>query len=395
LAKLLGLSKLLWMAKLKVVIVGCGIGGATTAIALTASGMDVELYEQASELREVGAGVGLWANALRALEPFGMSEKVLSLSRGPVGTGVRRPDGQWLMRLPRDVMESRWGGAFVSVHRAELHALLVAGLNPATVHLGARCAGFEQENGRVLVRFDNGDEIETDVLVGADGVHSVVRAGLSGPARLRYRGYTNWRGVTPPGSVPPISEGMDTWGRGGHFGLQPTSDDRILWYAGRNAEEGMQDDDHIRQQLFEMFGGWHDPIPAVIEATPTESLVRNDIYDCWPCREWSRGSIVLVGDAIHPMTPDLGQGACQAIVDGTTLAACLSADDDVLRALNAYRRARYRKAAIAMIFSRIWGGAGQLEGRVTCAIRDAFLKAMPLSLQLRQLDLVIHEQSHS
>jgi 2-polyprenyl-6-methoxyphenol hydroxylase-like FAD-dependent oxidoreductase len=173
-------------------------------VALEASGTDVELYEQAVELGEVGAGIGLWANALRALETFGMSEKVLSLSGRPVGTGVRRPDGQWLMRLPKETMESRWRGGFISVHRAELHALLVAQLDPATVHLGARCAGFEQENGRVRVQFDNGDEVETDVLIGADGVHSVVRAGLTGPARLRYRGYVNWRGVTPPGSVPLV-----------------------------------------------------------------------------------------------------------------------------------------------------------------------------------------------
>jgi 2-polyprenyl-6-methoxyphenol hydroxylase-like FAD-dependent oxidoreductase len=167
------------------------------------------------------------------------------------------------------------------------------------------------------------------------------------------------------------------------------------WYAGRNADEGGQDDDRIRQQLLEMFGHWHDPIRAVIEATPKDALVRSDIYDCWPSREWNRGSIVLVGDAIHPMTPDLGQGACQAIVDGTTLAACLLEHGAVPPALHAYRRCRYRNAAIAVLFSRIWGGAGQLEGRRTCAIRDRLVKAMPLSLQLRQLDLVIQKQTNT
>jgi len=126
--------------------------------------------------------------------------------------------------------------------------------------------------------------------------------------------------------------------------------------AGHNADAGGRDDDQIHEQLLEMFGSWHEPIPAVIRATPKESLVRNDIYDCWPSRGWNRGSIVLVGDAIHPMTPDLGQGACQAIVDGTTLAACLMAGDDVRLALDAYRRSRYRNAAIAMILSRVWGG---------------------------------------
>ncbi len=377
------------MKKLRVVIIGCGIGGATTAVALNASDVDVEVYEQAPALAEVGAGVGLWANALRALDTFGLAEKVISLSGGPIGTGVRRPDGEWLLRIPRDVMESRWGGGFVSVHRAELHALLVAALDPATIHLGARCTGFHQVNGRVRVWFANGEEVETDVLIGADGVHSAVRAGLSHPAHLRYRGYCNWRGVTPAGSVPMVTEGMDTWGRGGHFGLQPTSGERILWYAGCNADEGGRDDDHIRERLLDMFGNWHDPIPAVIEATRTDSLVRNDVYDCWPGRAWNRGSIVLGGDAIHPMTPDLGQGACQAIIDGTTLAHCLTDKDDVSLALQAYRRSRYRNAAIAMVFSRLWGGAGQLEGRRSCAIRNTLLRRMPLSLQLRQLDLVL------
>lgn len=379
------------MTYFRVVIIGCGIGGVTTALALKESGMDVQIYEQAPALGEVGAGVGLWANALRALRALGIYEEVLSLSGGPIGTGVRRPDGQWLLHLPREIMESRWGAAFISVHRAELHALLVAGLDPATVHLGAHCAGFEQKNGTVQVWFDNGNQVETDVLVGADGVHSVVRSGLSGPARLRYRGYTNWRGVTPPGSVPLVTEGMDTWGRGGHIGLQPTSGGRILWYAGCNTEEGGLDDDRTHQWLLEMFGDWHEPISAVIEATPDDSLIRNDIYDCWPSRRWHRGSVALVGDAIHPMTPDLGQGACQAIADGVTLGACLSENNDVPSALAAYRRCRYRNATIASLFSRVWGGSSQWEDRLACAIRDRIVRAMPLSLQLRQLDLVIQK----
>ena len=226
------------MKKLKVVIIGCGIGGATTAVALKASDIEVEVYEQAPELAEVGAGVGLWPNALRAIDTFGMSDGVHALSGGPVGTGVRRPDGEWLLRIPRHVMESQWGGGFIAVHRAELHALLVAELDPATIHLGARCAGVEQGNAGVRVWFDNGEATEADLLIGADGVHSTVRAAMARPARLRYRGYTNWRGITPAGSVPLVTEAMDTWGRGGHFGLQPTSAGRTLWYAGRNADEG-------------------------------------------------------------------------------------------------------------------------------------------------------------
>lgn len=381
------------MADLRVAIVGGGIGGLTTAVGLARAGISADVYEQAPELGEVGAGMGLWPNAMRAFGTLGLAEGVLSLAGGPIGLGLRRPDGRWHMRQSAEEVQARWGAAFACVHRAELHALLVDSLDHATIHLGARCTGFEQHGGGVRVHFDGARDVEADVLVGADGVHSVVRSRLSSPARLRYRGYANWRGATWPGSVPLVSEGMDTWGRGGHFGLQPTSGERILWYAGLNASEGETDGEHTRDRLLAAFGDWHEPIAAVIDATPEAALIRNDIYDAWPSRTWSRGAVALVGDAIHPMTPDLGQGACQAIVDATSLADCLAEMRDVPRALAAYQRRRQRTAAIATLFSRYWGGAAQWDGRFPCALRDTTMRTMPLSLQLRQLDLVIERHA--
>ncbi len=381
------------MVDLRVAIVGGGIGGLTTAVALAQAGISADVYEQAPELGEVGAGMGLWPNAMRAFGTLGLAESVLSLAGGPIGLGLRHPDGRWHMRQSTEEVQARWGGAFTCVHRAELHALLVGSLDHATIHLGARCTGFEQHGGGVRVHLDGAGDVQADVLIGADGVHSVVRSRLSGPARLRYRGYTNWRGATRPGSVPLVSEGMDTWGRGGHFGLQPTSGERILWYAGLNASEGETDSEHTRDRLFAAFGDWHDPIAAVIDATPDAALIRNDIYDAWPSRTWSHGAVALVGDAIHPMTPDLGQGACQAIVDATSIADCLAEARDVPHALAAYQRRRQRTAAIATLFSRYWGGAAQWDGRFTCALRDTMMRTMPLSLQLRQLDLIVERHA--
>jgi 2-polyprenyl-6-methoxyphenol hydroxylase-like FAD-dependent oxidoreductase len=142
-------------------------------------------------------------------------------------------------------------------------------------------------------------------------------------------------------------------------------------------------------RLRNLFGGWHDPIPAVIEVTAEEAIVRNDIYDRWPARTWTRGRVALIGDAIHPMTPDLAQGACQAIVDAATLADCLAEAGDPRAALREYQRRRWRNAARTTLLARGSGRLGQWDGRLTCAARNALLRAMPLSLQLRQLDLVI------
>ena len=263
----------------KIAIIGGGIGGLTAAVALARRGLAAEVYEQAPALEEAGAGVGLWPNAMTALEPIGLSGKVARLAADVDRQGLRRSDGTWLMSFPGDLMTQRWGAGFVLVHRAELQQLLAAELDPSTIHLGARCTGLADGNRAVTARFADGREVQADVLVGADGVHSAVRATLFGPAPLRYRGYTAVRGITPAGSVPLPRDGTETWGRGTRFGLGPTSGERIIWYATWNATAGGKDDGDTAARLRELFGAWHDPIPAIIDATPQTAVIRNDIYD--------------------------------------------------------------------------------------------------------------------
>jgi len=373
----------------KVVIIGGGIGGLTAAVALARRGLTAEVYERAPALHEVGAGVGLWPNAVLALETIGLSGPVARLAAHIARQGIRRPDGAWLMCFPDELMTSRWGAGFTLVHRAELQQLLVAELDPATIHLGARCTGFTDQGRSVIARFADGREARADVLIGADGVHSAVRSQLLGAAPPRYRGYTSVRAVTPAGSVPLPADSGETWGRGARFGLGPTSGDRVIWWATWNAAAGGQDDGDTAARVRKLFGTWHDPIPAVVGATPDADLIRTDIYDRRPASRWSRGRAALVGDAIHPMTPDLAQGACQAIVDATTLAGCLASIRDPRAALRSYQRLRWRNAAITALTARSMGAMGQWEGRLSCAARDTVTPLVPMPVRLRQLDLVL------
>jgi 2-polyprenyl-6-methoxyphenol hydroxylase-like FAD-dependent oxidoreductase len=373
----------------KTVIIGGGIGGLTTAVALARRGLTAEIYEQAPVLEEIGAGVGLWSNALSALESIGLSAKVAKLAVQVARQGIKRSDGAWLMCIPAEVMAERWGAGLVLVHRAELQQLLAAELDPATIHLGARCTEVAANGQGVIARFADGREVRADVLVGADGVHSAVRAALFGPSSLRHRGYTCVRSITPAGSVPLPRDGSESWGRGARFGLGPTSGERIIWYATWNVPAGADGDIDTARRVRELFGTWHDPIPAIVAATPESALIRNDIYDCWPARTWVRGRVALLGDAIHPMTPDLAQGACQAIVDATALAACLSGSADPRAALRDYQQRRWRNAAAATLIARNTGTMGQWKGGMACAARDALMRGTPSALQLRQLDLVL------
>ena len=371
----------------KIIIIGAGIAGLTAAIAMARKGLDAEVYEQAPELKEVGAGVGLWGNAFRALRAIGLADEVVRLAGGPAGSGVKRPDGTWLLYQPHEVVQKRWGAGFASVHRAELHRLLADQVDPSAIHLDARCTGISDAGDGVRARFADGREVEADVLVGADGAHSVVRTALLGPSPIRYRGYTTAGALTPAGSVPVPRDGSETWGRGIRFGVAPTSGERVVWYAVWKAPAG--EAGVSTEHLLRLFGRWHEPVRAVIEATPPDTMVRKDVYDRLPGRRWTRGHVALIGDAIHLMTPDLGQGACQAMVDAVTLADCLAQGGSLDAALVSYQRQRWRNAAFTTVLARTFGNMGQLDRHLTCGARDALVRAMPLSVQLRQLDLVV------
>jgi len=371
-----------------IAIIGGGISGLAAGIAFARRGLAPVIYEQAPELKEVGAGVTLWANAFRALESIGLAGEVLQLAGGFTGGGVRRRDGTWLMHQRKDILMDRWGSGLASMHRGELQQVLASAVDPAAIHLGARCTGFRYIAGGVAAQFEDGREVPADVLVGADGVHSVIRGQLFGEAPLRYRGYTAIRGITPPGSVPLPADACETWGRGCRFGLGPTSGERLTWFATWNTPAG-SGAGGSREHLLGLFGDWHEPIRRVIEATPADAIVRNDIYDRRPARTWTRGRVVLIGDAIHPMTPDLGQGACQGIVDAVTLAGCVAGAGDLRASLLSYQRQRRRNAAITTMIARTMAATGQRHGRLSCATRDAMITALPLPVLLRQLDLVV------
>jgi len=372
---------------MKAIIIGAGIGGLAAGIGLRRVGLDVEVFERAEPFGEVGAGITLWPNAVKALQQLGLTESIQAISVLEAQGGIRTWRGELLSGTSTVDIERAFGAPTLVMHRAELHGVLLQALGSEGVRQGAQCLGFEQDDQSVAAIFADGRRVHGDLLIGADGLRSVIRAQLHGEQAPRYAGYTAWRAVVPFDRARVLPG--ETWGAGARFGQVPLSDDRVYWFATKNTPAGERSPDGEKAELLRRFRGWHTPIEALIEATPANDILRHDIYDRPPLQRWGTGRVTLLGDAAHPMTPNLGQGACQAIEDAVALMKQLSVGGDVAGALRAYEAQRIERTAWIVAQSRRIGAVGQWQNPLGVAVRDMLIKSLGSRLQERQLAGVV------
>ena len=275
----------------KVAVAGAGIGGLSAAIALRRAGFEVVVLERTPELGAVGAGLLLAANAQKALGRLGLAQEVAGLGTPASVVEIRSWNGGALTNNPAGELEKKLGSPTVAVHRADLQALLVREAGEGTLRLGAEVEGFRQDEGGVTAYFAGGGEERADLLVGADGLRSRVRASLLGPEKPRYAGYTAWRAVVEPEEeLLPWGTGFESWGRGARFGCAHIGGGRIYWFATVNAAEGERDGTPgspggPQATLLRRFGTWHSPIESLIAATEEAAILHTDIYDREPLGE--------------------------------------------------------------------------------------------------------------
>ncbi len=367
-------------------IIGGGIGGLAAAIALRQIGLEVTVFERVAELHEVGAGLSLWANAIKALDHLGLGDEIRALALPEAEGAIRTPDGKPLMQTSNVQLRAKFGELSVMVHRGALHDLLRRALGQE-IRLGMACVAVEEENQGIRARFRNGQEVQGDLLIGADGLHSQIRAQFHGQQPPQYSGYTAWRGVVA--FAPEQLQPGETWGAGARFGQVPMQDQRVYWFATCNVPPGQQSPDSEKAALLRIFGEWHNPIRALIEATPEVAILRNDIYDRPPLKSWGRGHSTLLGDAAHPMTPNLGQGACQALEDAVILAKQLQATADIPAALRAYEARRIPRTSKIVQQSRRVGWVGQWQHPLAIATRNYLVKHLLARLQYQQFASLI------
>jgi 2-polyprenyl-6-methoxyphenol hydroxylase-like FAD-dependent oxidoreductase len=371
----------------RVLIVGAGIGGLTATLAIRRAGLEVEVYERAPEIGEVGAGITVQPNAVAALRSLdaGLARAVIEAGHVPERLRILDPRGHVLSELNLLSAFEEVGAVWVALHRATLQRILYDAAGRGTVRTAAEANSFEAGLDAVMLRLRDGSSATGAILVGADGARSVIRAQLLKDGAPRYAGYTTWRGVAE-GFGQRRFETTETWGRGRRFGVVPIGGGRIYWYAALNAPPG-GDDSAVgpRAKLIELFGDWHSPIGELLAKTEAGAILRTDIADRRKASRWSAGRVTLLGDAAHPMTPDLGQGACQAIEDAVVLGRCLAEQADVMLALRNYDRLRRDRADAVVTAARRLGRFAQLETRVACALRDAAVRWTPQALNRRRM----------
>jgi len=362
----------------RTIIVGGGVGGMAFAAALHRLGLPFVLLERAPELSEVGSGLGVLPGAVRALRTLGVGDELFARGAPFRRFFVCSAAGDELAEVSFTRIFEQAGCPGYVLHRGALHAALAARVPADAVRTGAEVVSIEQADGEVRVRLrDDPTPIAGDLLVGADGLHSVVRRHVLGDGLPRYAGETIFRGIADLALArPEISR--ELFGAGRRAAYYELGNGRVYWWATAPLAAGTDVPRAGRRAyLLEAFAGWAFDLPDVLAATPEDRILQNDIYDRLPARRWHRARAVLLGDAAHPTTPNLGQGACMAIEDAVVLARTLVEARDADEAFARFHRRRARRTAQIVRMSWWWGRVGLWKHPALTGLRDGLIRLGP------------------
>jgi len=372
------------MTQAEVIIVGGGIGGLAAAIALRQRGVEAVVLEQSAELREIGAGLLLAPNACAVLDRLGALDSL---------TAHSVPVNRWELRNWRGGLLSaltipRPGESSLSTRRSDLQSALMRCLPADTVALGCAVRSATLLPDGVRLDLADGRQMAAKRVIAADGAHSQVRASLWPDREPRYCGYIGWRGLVD--HVPRGWESgrvSESWGHGRRFGIAPVGDGRTYWYASANVSEVHCHQRVSVSQLRRDFADWHEPVTGILNAMPENSLLQHPISDRRPAWHWQIDEkIALIGDAAHPLTPNLGQGASMALEDAWELAARWNRATGMAR----YEKSRRRRVMRLWAISRGFGKMIQWRNPLLCGLRELQMKAMPDAFATFMMRRLLH-----
>jgi len=364
--------------KRKIAIIGGGIAGLTFARCLSIDDFEIDIFEKKHEFGEVGAAISVFPNALSVIDEIGLLDTLLTTSGKFENVFLKAKNGEI---LSKSTPKSDY--PVICIHRADLHRVLLSDIK-ARLHTNKCVKSINNlENGHVEIIFNDKSSSVFDAVIGADGIHSVVRKQIINDDAPIYRGYNIWRGVVK--TKFDAGYASETFGKGQRVGIVPIKDGVYGWWATYN-EDFLQNDEPegTKEKLKRLFGDWHEPIPELIENT--EHILKNSLCDRVPQKGWTKGNITLIGDAAHPSTPNLGQGGCMAIEGAYLLANCINKYGLSPKAYNTYEKHQFPRSKEIVNESLKLGKIGQITNPILIYLRNWFFKVIPSSLTMKMID---------
>lgn len=366
-------------------IIGGGIAGLTTAIALRKIGVEATVFEAAPALHPLGAGLALAGNAMQAYQHLALADAVKNAGYVLPSFAILDQKGKVITEADTAAVNQKYNTYSVAIHRAALHEVLLSQIKSDQLFLSKRATGFKRKNDALVVQFQDGTTHPTDYLIVADGIHSHIRQQLLPGAQTRYAGYTCWRAVIDNTDLS-MEGSTESWGSGRRFGMVPLADNKIYWFACTNAlPQDTRMKNFTANDLYRHFQDFHDPVPSILQQTKDEELIWNDIIDLKPIDSYAFENIVLIGDAAHATTPNMGQGACQAIEDAMVLVSELQKNGDIPAAFKSFEKRRMKRTRFIVNNSWSLGKIAQWENKLLCMLRNFAFRALPASVNNRQM----------
>ena len=374
------------MVNVKISIIGGGIGGLCAAVTLQNQGHEVQVFESAKAFQPVGAGIGIGSNAMQALMGIGVGEEIFDNGYVLHTQVFQDVHGKTLNTIDFSVLKKMYGQENITIHRADLHRTFLEALKPDTIQYNKKCIHIRQDENGITAFFQDGSTAEAELLIAADGINSPIRQQLLPNTTPRYSGYTCWRGITENKGRVEEYTSKELWSTRGRFGMAPMRDGLIYWFACINTAPRNPAYQQLKpQDVAAIFTHFPSVVSDIIATTPAENLLQHDIYDIKPLQNFVFDRVVLLGDAAHATTPNMGQGAGQAIEDAIILGNGFKQFKDVNKVLAHYEKKRVARTAKVIRLSRQIGETAQISSRPIAAARDFLFPLLPSKALLWRL----------